>query len=198
LWLALAPVHAHLLALAARPLIPWLESAQGTRYIVEETTIIAERPILRRDPEEVTAIRQPIRDTSRDYSLALLAALLLATPGWSWRRLGRTLAWCLGLLVLTELISLLVTIEYTKLWPTKTGAGLALSTDYSRPKLVLFDWLYAFFEFMGRGFFALIIYLGALAFLWGQPSAQTPAHAVGRNDPCPCGSGLKAKRCCRA
>lgn len=60
----------------------------------------------------------------------------------------------------------------------------------------VFDWLYAFFEFLGRRFFALVIYLGALAFLWGRPSESSPAHALGRNDPCPCGSGLKAKRCC--
>lgn len=65
-------------------------------------------------------------------------------------------------------------------------------------KLILFDWLYAFFEFMGRGFFALLIYLGLLTFTWGRPDAITPAHPVGRNDPCPCGSGLKAKRCCAA
>lgn len=28
------------------------------------------------------------------------------------------------------------------------------------------------------------------------PSAATPAKKVGRNDPCPCGSGTKYKRCC--
>ena len=198
LWIAFAPAYAHLFTAMARPLIPWIESVKGTHYLVEGTKIVAERPILMRQPEEVTAIRQPLRDTSGDYNVALLAALLLATPGWSWRQLSRTLAWSLGLLVVTQLLSFLVTIEYTKLWPTKTEAGIVLSTDYSRAKLILFDWLYAFFEFMGRGFFALIIYLGALAFLWGRPSEPPPAHAVGRNAPCPCGSGLKAKRCCAA
>lgn len=29
----------------------------------------------------------------------------------------------------------------------------------------------------------------------GDPLEAAPA--VGRNDPCPCGSGAKAKRCCR-
>lgn len=196
LWIAFAPAYAHLFAAMARPLIPWIESVQSTRYLVEGTKIVAERPMLMRSPDEVTINRQPIRDTSGDYNVALLAALLFATPGWPWRRLGRTLVWGLGLLVLTQLLSFLVTIEYTKLWPTRTAAGLVLSTDYSRAKLILFDWLYAFFEFMGRGFFALLLYFGLLALTWGRPDATTPAHAVGRNAPCPCGSGLKAKRCC--
>ena len=30
----------------------------------------------------------------------------------------------------------------------------------------------------------------------GGPSRNAPAHKVGRNDPCPCGSGKKHKRCC--
>jgi len=97
----------------ARPLIPWIESAPDTRYLVEGTKIVAERPVLMRRSSEVTAIQQPLRDASGDYDVALLAALLLATPGWSRRRLGRIVAWSLGLLVLTQLHSFLVTIEYT-------------------------------------------------------------------------------------
>lgn len=196
LWLALAPVYAHLLAGLARPLMPLLESAPDTRYLVEGTAVVAERPFRRRAPNAVDAIRQPLRDTVGQYPPALLAALILATPGWSWRRRSRALAWSLGLLVLTDLVAFLVTIEYTKLWPTRLTGGIAISTDYSRSKMILFDWLYAFFEFMGRGFFALLLYWGAVALTWGRPDPSTSPAAVGRNAPCPCGSGLKAKRCC--
>ncbi len=197
LWIVLAPAYAHLLAAMARPLIPSIESTRGTRYLVEGTKIIADRPIVHRTPQQVTAIRQPIRDTSGDYDLALLAALLLATPAWSCRRRSRALAWSLGLLILSQFVSLLVAAEYTKLWPTRTEVGTAVSIDYSRAKLIFFDWLYAFFEFMRHGFFALLLYLGAIALTWGR-SDRAGAAAVGRNDPCPCGSGLKAKRCCAA
>jgi hypothetical protein len=31
-----------------------------------------------------------------------------------------------------------------------------VSLDYSKTKMILFDWLYAFTEFMGKGFFALL------------------------------------------
>jgi uncharacterized protein YecA (UPF0149 family) len=32
---------------------------------------------------------------------------------------------------------------------------------------------------------------------WGSPKpVRNPMRHVGRNDPCPCGSGKKAKKCC--
>jgi hypothetical protein len=163
---------------------------------VEGTTIIAERPIMRQTSETVTVIRTLLRETSGDYPLALLAALVLATPAWSLTRRGRVFAVTVGLLILTQFFSLLVNIEYTKLWPQKTAAGIVVSLDYSRFKMILFDWLYAFLEFMGRGFFALLLYFGAIARVWGRPERKALVASVGRNDPCPCGSGLKAKRCC--
>lgn len=101
-----------------------------------------------------------------------------------------------GLLILTQFLSLLVNIEYTKLWPQKTAAGIVVSLDYSKTKLIFFDWLYAFLEFMGRGFFALLLYFGAIARVWGRPEPGARKGSAGRNAPCPCGSGLKVKRCC--
>ena len=182
-------MYAHLLATLARPLMPMLESSPGTRYLVEGTAVVAERPTWRRSVDAKVAIHQPLRDTAGQYHLALLAALILATPGWSWRRRGRALAWGLGLLVLIDLVAFLVAIEQTQLRP------FVFSTDYTR---ILFNWLYAFFELMSRGFFALLLYWGAVALTWGRPDHAALTPAVGRNDPCPCGSGLKAKRCCGA
>ncbi|GEM_PF-2853778 len=194
--MVLAPAYAHLLAAVASPLISSIESSPGTRYRVEGTTIIAERPIMRQAAEKVTVSRTLLRETSGDYPLALLAALVLATPAWSLTRRGRVFAVTVGLLILMQFLSLLVNIEYTKLWPQKTAAGIVVSLDYSKAKMILFDWLYAFLEFMGRGFFALLLYFGAIARVWGRPEPGARKGAVGRNSPCPCGSGLKAKRCC--
>jgi hypothetical protein len=69
-----------------------------------------------------------------------------------------------------------VNIEYTKLSPTQTAAGLVVSVDYSRVKMILFDWLYAFTEFMGRGFFALLLYFGAIA----RGDGRNPSIRSGR------------------
>lgn len=198
LWLWLAPAYARLFAALATPLIPSIESSPGTSYVVEGTTIVAERPIMRRTSEQVTVTRPLLRETAGDYPVALLVALVLATPGWPLTRRGKILAVTLSLLLLTQFLSLLVNIEYTKLWPTQTASGIVVSADYSKAKLLLFDWLYAFTEFMGRGLFALLLYFGAIALVWGRPEPvdRIRTGVVGRNDPCPCGSGLKAKRCC--
>lgn len=153
---------------------------------------------MRQTSKKVTVNRTLLRETSGDYPLAVLTALVFATPVWSRKRRGKVLALTLSLLILTQFLSFLVNIEYTKLWPIKTTTGIVLSTDYSKAKMILFDWLYAFSEFMGRGFFALVLYFGAVALVWGRPEPVDTLRAgsVGRNDPCPCGSGLKAKRCC--
>ncbi len=76
----------------------------------------------------------------------------------------------LPLVLRTQFLSFLVNIEHTKLWPQKTAAGLVVSLDYSTAKMIVFDWLYAFTEFMGKGFFALLLlYFGAIALIWGRP-----------------------------
>ncbi|HWQ68876.1 MAG TPA: SEC-C metal-binding domain-containing protein [Patescibacteria group bacterium] len=41
-----------------------------------------------------------------------------------------------------------------------------------------------------------MLYFGAIALVWGRPEPESLKGSVGRNEPCPCGSGLKAKRCC--
>jgi hypothetical protein len=124
LWLALAPVYAHLLASVARPLIPILEATPGTRYRVEGLTIVAARRIPLPEKQEVVTIQRTLWDGAADYNVAPLAALLLATPGWSWRQRGRAVGWGLGLLVLSQLAFLAVNAEYTQLWPIPTKYGL--------------------------------------------------------------------------
>jgi hypothetical protein len=137
LWLLLAPLYAHFLAALVRPLIPSIESSPGTRYTVEGTRIVAVRPIMRQTVETVRVNRQQIRDTASDYPLALPAALVFATPAWSLQRRGKVFAITVGLLILTQHLSLLVNIEYTKLWPQQTAAGLVVSSDYSPATLLL-------------------------------------------------------------
>lgn len=210
LWGILAPVYARFLSALAAPLLPAIESSPGTRYLVEGTQIVAERSIslaegtylISEDPSRQPAERGPIHrrtflhDTGGDYPLALLAALVLATPGFSLRRRGKVLTVTLGLLTLTQFFALLAITEYSKLMPTKTAAGLIYSTDYSLVKLRVFDWLNAFCEFMGGNLVALVLYFGAIALVWDRPEGRGVGTFAGRNAPCPCGSGRKAKRCC--
>ena len=78
--------------------------------------------------------------------------------------------------------------------------GMLQVPGFSPIKQRVFYALYYFFDLMGRGFFALLIYLGLIALGWNAPAIRSVRGGgpVGRNDPCPCGSGRKYKRCCQA
>jgi hypothetical protein len=102
----------------------------------------------------------------------------------------------LGLLTVTQIAAVLVNIAASQQGPVMSTDGPILLPGFSAVKQPIFYWLYYFFELMGRGFFALVIYFGLIALTWKVPAAS--AAQVGRNDPCPCGSGLKVKRCCAA
>jgi hypothetical protein len=123
----------------------------------------------------------------------------VAAPGWSWRRRGRSLAIGLGLLTLTQVVFFVVTVVATQQSPVMSPEGMIQPAGHSPIKQPIFYALYYFFDEMGRGFFALLIFVGLIVF-GRERSEHAPAAAVprriGRNSPCPCGSGLKYKRCC--
>ena len=90
-------------------------------------------------------------------------------------------------------------IVATQQSPIMTLDGILQFPGFAPLKQGIFYPLYLFFELMGRGFFALLLYLGLIAFGWTAPAlpAVPRRRPVGRNAPCPCGSGRKAKRCCQ-
>jgi len=201
LWVAVAPVYARGLGLVAGMLIPVLEAAPDVRYSVEGGRLLAHRPTWLPQQKRTAPLVWPIWVPAANYGVPLLAALILATPGWSWRRRGRALAMGLGLLTLTQIAFVLITIVATQQSPVMSAEGMIQVAGFEPIKQRVFYALYYFFDLIGRGFFALLIYLGLIGLAWNGPEAIAPRPAgrrVGRNDPCPCGSGLKYKRCCRA
>jgi hypothetical protein len=161
---------------------------------------MAYRPTWLPKEKRMAPLVQPLWQPAANYGMPLLTALILVTPGWTWRRRGRMLLWGLGLLTLTQIAFVLITIVGTQQSPFRSPEGVILLPGYSPIKQRVFYCLYYFFDLMGRGFFALFIYLGLIAFAWPAPGAVpsvSPGRPVGRNDPCPCGSGLKYKRCCQ-
>jgi hypothetical protein len=197
LWAVGAPVYATGLAAIGRALIPFLESAPGTRYAVEGGNVMAYRPIWLPKQQRMAPLVQPLWGASANYGVPLLAALILATPGWSRRRRWRAMGIGLGLLSVTQVAFLLVNIAATQHSPFMSPDGPIYLPGFSPAKQPVYYWLFYFFEITGRGFFALLIYLGLVALTWG-PAGTGAAPPAGRNAPCPCGSGLKYKRCCGA
>lgn len=174
-----------------------LEAAPNTRYVVEGGRLLAYRPTWLPKQKRMAPLIQPLWLPDANYGVPLLAALILATPGWGWRRRGRALGLGLGFLTVTQVAFVLVTIVATQQSPVMSPDGGISLPGFSPTKQSIFYCLYYFFDLMGRGFFALFIYLGLIAFGSRAAEAVPAGRAVGRNDPCPCRSGLKYKRCCQ-
>jgi hypothetical protein len=200
-WAALAPLYAHGLAALGSALSPLLEPSPDTRYVVDGAHVLVQRPTWLPKQQRTAPLNWPVWLPAANYGLPILAALILAAPHWHWRRRGRALAIGLSLLVLTQVAFFVITVVATQQSPVMSPEGMIQPSGYSPIKQPIFYALYYFFDAMGRGFFALLIFLGLIAFSW-DPSAPEPAPAaprrVNRNAPCPCGSGLKYKRCCGA
>jgi SEC-C motif len=199
LWAAVAPVFAHGLAGIGRALSPLLESSPDARYVVDGAHVLVQRPTWLPKQQRTMPLNWPLWLPAANYGLPLLAALVLAAPGWSWRRRGRALGAGLVLLAVTQVVFFLITVVATQQSPVMSPEGMIQPAGYSPLKQPVFYALYDFFDAMGRGFFALLVFLGLVAF--GREREAAPAAAVGRrrvgrNAPCPCGSGRKSKRCC--
>jgi len=194
----MALVYVRGLAVIGRALIPVLEASPDTQYTVEGARLLASRTLWLPKQQRNVQFSMPLWDPTGNYGVPLLAALVLATPVWSWRRRGQALAIGLGLLTLTQIAFVLITIVATQQGPIGTPDGVV---QLSHSPLIqhIFHALFHFFAIMGRGFFAFLLYLGLIALGWDTLilSAIPRRQRVGRNAPCPCGSGRKAKRCCQ-
>ena len=201
LWAIVAPVYASGLALIGRALSPLLEPASETRYVVDGARVLVQRPTWLPKQQRTAPLNWPVWLPAANYGPPLLTALILAAPGWSRRRRGRALAIGLTLLTLTQVVFFLVTVVATQQSPVMSPEGMIQPAGYSPIKQPIFYALYNFFDAMGRGFFALLIFLGLVAFGSERSEATRTAavpRRISRNAPCPCGSGRKYKRCCGA
>ena len=152
-----------------------LDPTREAWYLVEGQFIVAYQRIPFPAQQEVVTIRRILWFAARNYNVALLAALILASPGWTWHQRSRALGWSLGLLFLTQLAFLVVHNWYMPLQAFTTKYGPLLPPGYSQAKAILLRWLWAFLVSMGHGYFALLFYWGALAFTWGCPGKGPPS-----------------------
>ncbi len=199
----LAPACAHLFAAMVQPFGSVLERGPRTVYGVEDATVVALRWLPDPPRNRIAVVKQELWIGRANYGLALVAALILATPVWSLGQRFRRLALALGLLVMTELAFFLVTLQSSQAHPVRTQLGTVLPPGFSTTRQAVWGAFYSFFQVMGRGLFPLLVYWGILAWTWGRLDADGAARlrstgVIRRNDPCPCGSGVKYKRCCGA
>jgi len=192
-WLALAPVYAWGLAAVARAAAPLLENTSGAYYAVEGSRVLVHRPVRLPGQAQMRDVVYTVWLASGAFGLPVLAALILATPGWSGGTRVRALGWGLGLLTITQIASMLVSVDFWQQMPVTVQGPAFYLSGHSARRLQVISAIYYFFEIMGRGFFVLMLYVALLGFLETRRAA---GRGVGRNAKCPCGSGRKFKHCC--
>jgi hypothetical protein len=177
-WTLVAPLYANGLGLICRAFAPLLEQSPDTRYVFQDGRLLAQRLTWLPKQQRLTTLNWPIWQSAANYAIPLLAALIVATPLWSWRRRGRALAIGLGLLTVTQIAFVLVTVVASQYSPVMSPEGMLAGPAVSPMKQRVFYGLYYFFDLMGRGFFALLIYLGLIALGWKVPTPTArPAPA---------------------
>jgi hypothetical protein len=201
LWGQISPLYTRLLATITQPFLPSLPGQKGNPPVeffsrTKGTSIFLIDP---RGVTEETLDRAPAIsfDTGQAHrNVPLLLALFLATPG-VWRgRYHKQLLIALGALFLWHAgyVSFVLHRLAAQVASAVTpGAGdiVHLSTDLP-------------FEMFLRLFIPqllpFLLWMGLVHF---RPAPEEKKHViavapVGRNEPCPCGSGRKYKRCCGA
>lgn len=119
----------------------------------------------------------------------LLWALMAVTPGLLFRRRISRLALAGFILIVFQAIFLSVKVEVTLIEVAHPWAGYP---EFWRS-------LDDLFEITGKAFLPIAIWFAlTLPYLFGEVDRRRVSNEekVGRNDPCPCGSGKKFKRCC--
>ena len=179
-WWRFAPDYAQLLILLGRPFIPLIERGADAPYRIDGATILVTRSVMDPTMRKPVTFEFELWKGYASYDLILLAALIIATPGWSLRQRGRFLALGLGLITLTELAFFLSTIEFSRLRPLQSPSGLVLvPAGFSRFRQVVFTWVYYFFQAMGRGLFPLLIYAAMVGFTWEGVKEKAPRRGRG-------------------
>jgi hypothetical protein len=124
----------------------------------------------------------------------LFLALVLGTPELVAVQRLAIVALGLPALYLADVFTLFVWCRWTLvtdfgyLGPTAAADRWVGFTHY---------WPQLFLISIGNQLFPVAAWAAALAFVWRHRRARGAAvRAIGRNDPCPCGSGRKYKRCC--
>ena len=116
----------------------------------------------------------------------IVLSLLLAWPGLSLRERG----W--GVAISLPLMLIAASIDIPLFFISKIETGYPLGTLGEQIRFMLVR----FFGNGGRQFLALLVVFATVGLIGIMRVSRERVAVVGPNDPCPCGSGRKYKKCC--
>jgi len=185
-WVLLAPAYSAVLSRAVGLLSPVLETERPARYEVDGAKIVVVRSAVVGGRRAM--VRQGLWDGRFAWSLTLLVAVLVAVPRWAAPRRWRSVVYAVAAMAALHLANVLTNVVYTQMrapgvaeaaWSPVTQ-GLVSTSSY-------------FLDVVGNGLAAMVLFFVLVDRFWRPAPGKVE---VGRNDPCPCGSGRKAKHCC--
>jgi SEC-C motif-containing protein len=131
------------------------------------------------------------------YGLPLLVALIFVTGADSIRARARALALGFGIMILLSVPAVML---WAKLTSLQLEDRIAMASNFGLSNSSRSGFFY--YAFHGYAFsqpvVAVVVWLALLTLGWfkEKPKAEPQTVRASRNDPCPCGSGRKYKRCC--
>lgn len=198
-WRQVSPLYTHILAKVAQPFLPAFKGDPPGFFVLRPKETVIFVVDSRTVKENVVGRSSTAKfETSQAHrNVPLLLALFLATPGVLRGRHVKALAIALGVLfvwhagyvtfVIHRLVEQMILAS-----EIAAQSGAARAAVETRLPFEIF--LRLFIPQM----LPFVLWAGLVHFRQPtlvEPSA-TPIVTVGRNDPCPCGSGKKYKRCC--
>ncbi len=181
LWIlpALAPVYLPMVLIGLGGFNDY--QGRGLTFLVDDRSIVFRST---RPPLFIAGL-----DTSLIWaSIAFFLALVLATPAMRWQSRIKAVAWGSLVLFLYHTCFSIAELETSMI---NGQIGLASSSH------LFWNSAGYFLKFMGVIVVPLACWLlWGMKYLTGTPDVMPKPSTVGRNQKCPCGSGLKYKHCC--
>jgi len=171
-----------------------LEDFQGQQMVsmvIKVSGAVSDRPEL---SKTITIHWPPI---NLYIHAIIIFSMLAAWPGITFRDRVKLLAIGVPFLILVEMLDVpLLTVSRCKLH------AQSLVSQVSPTAAFLHEYWLKFLNSGGREFLSILggfLAVGAFYLLRLRSAAQfSESREPGRNDPCPCGSGKKYKKCCGA
>jgi hypothetical protein len=175
-WAMLAPLYTSLLVAVSSVAAPWVEQAPGARWQAEDTRVVALRPVPNPDGAGTMTLRQGLWNARLTIALPLLAAAILATPGFAPAQRRRALVLGTALLALTQVANLLVNARMTQ-ERTLVRGGVVLQHGLPLAGQAALHALSYFFDTMGSVFFTIAIYSWLVSASRRQAQIDAPRRA---------------------